>query len=511
MGIWSFYFLGKVYLYFRGHIRFNLVLNFVFMLFLLLPVPKDLPFRRVLKVVKLLVSLVCAFLLLWYDSWLPPPGRAFDFLTAPAAPSREYIFRFIMDSVNTWELAVLVIIFAFCFVLLKRITLTPLVIFFMSVILVSGLRQHADGKEDPHRYLDAFYQGEAKRVVSFGKQNLWGPDFDIVLLHICSLAWDDLRAIGMDKDPFFSQFDILITNFNSVTTYSNPSAIRLLRANCGQQKHGDLYQAVSEGCYLLDSLREEGYMIFTALDHDGKYSHFTEQVMAFGKAELPLKTDGVALRQYDFDDSPIFDDLQVLEKWLDVRRKSASKRAALYFNAISLHSGAHKADVKDWWKVDRQTHYKESIQELFKNLDIFFAELSSSGRNVLIVFVPEHGMALRGSSIQAPDLRDIPLPRITIIPVGIKFIGKGFTSLPSKPEIISRPVSYLALSYLLSSFTRESPFGGPYSITKKIIENIPESPYVSENEDIRIIKKGEDYFLYGKEKRWTKLPPSALK
>jgi hypothetical protein len=120
-------------------------------------------------------------------------------------------------------------------------------------------------------------------------------------------------------------------------------------------------------------------------------------------------------------------------------------------------------------------------------------------------------MALRGSSIQAPDLRDIPLPRITVIPVGIKFIGKSFTSLPSKPEIIARPVSYLALSYLLSSFTRESPFGGPYSITKKIIENIPESPYVSENEDIRIIKKGEDYFLYGKEKKWTKLPPSALK
>ncbi len=510
MGMWSFYFLGKIYLYFRGYLNFNFVLNFLFMLFLCLPVPMGFPIRRFLKVVKLLVSLVCGFLLLWYDSWLPPLRTAFDFLTTSVGPSREYILRFIMDAVNVWVLAVLVGIFVFCFVLWrKRVTLVPVVILFMAVILVSELRESAVENEDPAQYLDAFYQSESQRIIRFEQPNPEAPDFDIVLLHICSLSWDDLRTIGMDKDPFFSYFDILFTNFNSVTSYSNPSAIRLLHANCGQQKDSDLYATVPEECYLMDSLREDGFTTYTALDHDGAYSHFTKWIMALGKADPPLETDGVTLRQYDFDNSPIYDDLQILEKWWDVRQKNAVKRAALYFNAISLHSGSHRVDIKEWWKIDRQSHYKDSVQLLFNNIEKFFADLSSSGRNVVILFVPEHGMALKGSRIQAPDLREIPLPSITIVPVGIKFIGNGFPSLPSHQEIISRPVSWMAVSYLLSSFIQESPFSEQHSISRKIIKNIPETPYVSENTE-KIIKKGKHYFLYDKKQTWTKLPSSAL-
>jgi cellulose synthase operon protein YhjU len=510
MGMWSFYFLGKIYLYFRGYISFNLVLNFLFMLFLLLPVPLGFPVRRLLKVMKLLVSLVCAFLLLWYDSWLPPLRTAFDFLTTTVGPSPEYIWRFLIDAVNPWVLAALLAIFVFCFVLLrKHVTLVSIVIFFMAVILVSQLRELAVESEDPAQYLATFNQSESQRIIRFEQPNPEDPDFDIVLLHICSLSWDDLRTIGMDKDPFFNYFDILFTNFNSVTTYSNPAAIRLLQANCGQRENSVLYSAVPEECYLLDSLRKDGYTTFTALDHDGLYSHFTKWVMTLGKADPPLTTDGVALRQYDFDNSPIFDDLQILEKWWDVRQKSAAKRAALYFNAISLHSGSHRVDIKEWWKIDRQSHYKDSVQLLFKNIEKFFAELSSSGKNVVVVFVPEHGMALKGSRMQAPDLRDIPLPSITIVPVGIKFIGSGFSSFPANQEIISRPVSWMAVSYLLSSFTKESPFRGQQSILRKIIKNVPETPYVSDN-DIKIIKKGKSYFLFDKKKTWTKLLPSAL-
>jgi len=511
MGMWNFYFLGEFYLYFRGFIRFNLLLNALFLVFFLLPLPMDLPFRKFLKILKSLTSVVCALLLLWYESWLPSLGTAFDFLTAREAPSLEYIFRFLMNSINFLELGILLIIFAFCFALRKRIIFTPIVIFLMLIVLLITLRSHTGQQEDGDRYLDSFYQSEMKRTVHFQKPNPGSPDFDIVLIHICSLAWDDLKAIGMDKDPFFSQFDILFTNFNSVTAYSNPSAIRLLRSNCGQQRHKDLYDAAPEGCYLLDSLRAEGYRTFTALDHDGVYGHFTEQVMALGKADPPLKTDGIAIQEYDFDDSPIFDDLQVLEKWLDARQKSGAEKAALYFNAITLHSGSHRVGVKDWWKIDRETHYKDSVQELFKNIEKFFVDLSSSGRNVVVAFVPEHGMALRGSSIQAPDLRDIPLPPITIIPVAIKLIGNGLPALPSHPVIVSKPVSWMTVSYLLASFIKEAPFGKEHSTLDTVIEHIPETPYVSENEGIRIIKVGKDYWFYGKDKKWTKLSPLAVK
>jgi len=511
MGMWSFYFLGKLYLYFRGYIRFNLILNFVFMLFVLLPVPKNLSLSWFLRTVKFLLSVVCAFLLLWYDSWLPSLGNVFHFLTAPAAPSGEYIVRFLIDSVNPRELGILCIIFAFCFAVRKRVTLAPVVIFLMGIILLAALRHRAEGKEDVEKYLDAFYQSESKRIIHFDKATPRGPDFDIVLLHICSLGWDDLRAVGLDSAPFFKQFNLLFTNFNSVTAYSNPSAIRLLRANCGQQKHGDLYHNTQQECYLMESLRAEGYTTFTALDHDGVYGNFLEQVRTFGKADPAIATNGFVIRQYDFDNSPIFDDLQVLEKWWDVRQKSESKRAALYFNAISLHSGSHRADVKNWWTIDRKTHYRGSVKELFTNFGKFFDTLASSGRNVLVVFIPEHGMALQGSSIQAPDLRDIPLPQITTVPVGIKMIGKGYPLFSTEQKIISSPSSYLALSYLLASFIQESPFGESTLISQKIMENIPETPFVSENEGIRVVKEGQDYFLYGKDKKWTKLSPSVVK
>jgi len=48
-------------------------------------------------------------------------------------------------------------------------------------------------------------------------------------------------------------------------------------------------------------------------------------------------------------------------------------------------------------------------------------------------------------------------------------------------------------------------------ISQKIMENIPETPFVSENEGIRVVKEGQDYFLYGKDKKWIKLSPSVVK
>ena len=140
----------------------------------------------------------------------------------------------------------------------------------------------------------------------------------------------------------------------------------------------------------------------------------------------------------------------------------------------------------------------------------FFGLLTSSGRNVVVIFVPEHGMALRGTSIQAPGLRDIPLPQITTIPVGVKVIGPGYSHSPADQKSLSRPMSYLALSYLIQSFLERNPFGSTPFSPKDMIEDLPETDFVSENQGIRIIKKGSDYFLYGKEKKWIALPANAV-
>jgi cellulose synthase operon protein YhjU len=306
----------------------------------------------------------------------------------------------------------------------------------------------------------------------------------------------------LDNHPFFRQFNFLFTNFNSVSSYTNPSAIRLLRANCGQQKHDDLYNHAPKECYLLESLREKGYETYSAIDNDAPEYNFVSDIVAHGLADPPMNLKGVSIQQYDFDGTPIYNDLELLQNWWNIRKQSKTERASLYFDLTTLHAGAHWAGEKSWWKKDPSDQYKEFVQTLFGNLEKFFKQIASSGKNFVIVFIPEHGMAVRGSSIQAPDLRDIPLPQITIVPVGIKLIGKGYPPIPARQEIISKPTSYLALSYMIVSFLKDFSFATDMFVLQNILSDIPETTFVSENQEAHIVKKGTDYFLYNKEKKW---------
>jgi len=511
MGIWSFYFLCKLYLYFKGYIRFNFIFNLLLAVFVTLPIPKTAPLFRFLKSIKIILSLILGFVLLWYDSWLPPFFYSIGKIMETGGISSGYIVRFISKNVNLTEAAILTVVLVIIILLRNRLRLlTPLVFILMLIVPLFNLTKNQ--KEDMGSYLNAFYQSESKKEVHFEKSKTGGPDFDIIFLHICSLSWDDLQTAGMESHPFLKQFNILFTNFNSVSAYTTPSIIRLLRANCGQQNHNALYQDAPEECYLLESLRAQGYETYAAIDNDAPPSYnWIPDVINYGLIDPPMDFKDLPIRQYDFDNSPMYDDLAILRKWWDMRQKYNKEKAALYCDITTLHIGAHWVHDIDWWKRDPVDLYKEYLENLFKNLDIFFNELASSERNIVIIFIPEHGAALRGSSIQAHDLRDIPLPRITLIPVGIKLIGKGYPLEPAQQKVITKPTSYLAISYLIASFLQESPFGAGRFPAQNILDDIPETDFVSENQEARIVKKGTDYFLYGKDKKWIKLPPAALK
>ena len=138
-------------------------------------------------------------------------------------------------------------------------------------------------------------------------------------------------------------------------------------------------------------------------------------------------------------------------------------------------------------------------------------QVASSGRDAVILFVPEHGMALRGSALQAPGLRDVPLPHITLVPVGIKLIRSGNHQVPAGQAMISKPTSYLALSYLLASFFGKNPFKSEALALNPIMDSIPETDFIAENEATRVAKIGPDYFFYGKEGKWLTLPADAIK
>lgn len=507
MGAWSFYFLAKLYLYFRGYLRLDFVLNLLFILFLVIPVPAQLKSYRALTVVKHFFGGVLALLLLWHDSWLPPLWVALNFIEEGGMPSKEYVYRFLLEFVNLWEVAALVAVLAVGYFVRNRIRLTPVVLVLLLIVPLREFGQHPGGMEGDVR---AFYRSEASRVVHFERSKTKAPDFDIIILHVCSLAWDDLKGIGMESDPFFKSFDFLFTDFNSVTTYSNPSAIRLLRANCGQTSHDPLFHEASRDCYLVESLRDQGFETYFTLNHDGVYGHFADQVKAMGRLDAPLLPADLPVQAYDFDGSAIYDDYDVLAKWWTLRQQTSSAAAAVYYNTISLHDGAHWVGEKDGLSRDRAGHYREATQKLLGDVARFFNLVASSGRKAVIIFVPEHGMALRGNALQVAGLRDIPFKQITRVPVGIKFIGGNSGRGDRPPIVVSKPTSYLALSYLLASFVERSPFETGGADSDDRTANLPGTDFLAENQGIRIFKKGAAYFLYGKEKKWIPLPSSVV-
>lgn len=374
----------------------------------------------------------------------------------------------------------------------------------------------AEDMKDPKKYLASFYSTEADRVTMFKQPTAGDTPFDIVILHLCSLSWQDLKEIGItQEDPFFKQFDYLFTNFNTVTGYSGPAVIRLLRASCGQASHDDLYKkdGPNKICLLFENLASVGYEDYVSMDHDGKYGDYIKQAKSNGLNNAKfISQDGLQPEAVFFDGkSPIFGEFAMLKKWNDTRQESKSPRAALYFNSVLMHAGSHWVDEKNYLKRDKIDQFKDVTSVVFTDIKKFFKLLETSKRNTVVIFVPEHGRALNGTAFQVADLRDIPLPKITKVPVGIKFFGPKFEGVKTQQHVIEKPTSYLALSWLLSKYIEHSPFGSAAESADDLILKMPKTEYVSEHEGRIIIERGGNYLFYGKDKQWITLTADQLK
>lgn len=527
--MWSFYFLAKTYLYFMGSIRLDLLLNLAFLAFVSIPTPGQLKTYKSFTIVRYLLSIALGILLLWHDSWLPPPLEAAAFLYQQGIPSFEYILHFISGYFRPAETIIILSILSLCYWVrdYKRFT-TGFSAFLIALPILVPLVGAGQSQEDEFgpqrrqskakkpdeiaRFLNGFYEKESERVIQFKSPKSGNSGFDIIILNVCSLAWDDLKEMGMEEDPFFKQFDYLFTNFNSVATYSNPAVIRLLQANCGQRRHGELYTGNNpKACSILESLHSTGYETYFTINHDAKYGDFAEEIKKYGNLNIPLTIPSdLAVQKLMFDNSPVYSDYAVLEKWWKLRQSSKAEKAAVIYNTVSLHDGSHMAEDKNWWKGDRRKEFEHLVPLLLKDLSKFIDLVSSSGRDAIVVFIPEHGRALRGSAIQAPGLRDIPLPRITKLPVGIKFIGAKYNDAGVRQTLVSKPASYLALSYMLAAFTENSPFGTNGLSPEDLVYRIPETDFVAENQGNIIVGKDNSYFFYGKEKKWIPLTADQL-
>lgn len=508
MGGWAGYFFAKGYLYFRGVVPFDVILNLAFVVFLILPTPEVLKRSRLAIVARWAMSAVIAVLLAWHDSWFPPLPDVVRFVADGGLPTPEFLVQFLRGFVNPWVVLVIVALFATTVAVRRSVRLTPLV---LVLLLIVGLREGTQPTAGMDGVVASFVTAESKRVIEFQPIDERTADFDVVVLHVCSLSWDDLREIGMEDAPFLRDFDYVLTEFNSVTSHSTIAALRLLRSTCGQTTQEALYRRGPHECYLFDALQQLGYATSFALNHDGKYMGFQDDVRRWGHLDVPLAIEDLPVRQYDFTGGPLRADKAVLERWWNTRERSGERRAALYYNTTTLHIGGRWAGETAPQR-DVRAQYTAFAQTLFKDLDEFLALLASSGRNTVVFFVPEHGAALRGTTLQPSGLREIPLPRITTVPVAVKLIGPQSNPRPRAQQVIATPTSYGAVAVFLAEFFKHSPFepsqwaGGP-----PLVE-VPETDFVAENEDVRVVKEGPQYFVKHRSSdvQWIKLPSDAI-
>ncbi len=519
LGGWNLYFLAKFALLWFGYLNFHALPNLVFMAFLLMPIPSQRLHRW-----RHYLAIPIGIALFYHDTWLPGINSILSQGSQLAGFSAQYLLELINRFIN-WQMigTAFVLFIAYLFVAQwVRVTVfTVAALAWLNIVNIAGpavsllpaaSTATAGGANTPATsapaagdaapadslpptsanltaYLNQFYEREKGRATAFpAALPADAQPFDLLVINICSLAWADMDAVNLQNHPLWSKMDIMFDNFNSATAYSGPAAIRLLRASCGQLSHHDLYQPVNQQCYLFDNLAKLGFKEQLMLDHSGVFGNFLKELREQGGMQAPLMSQaGVGNELTSFDGEPIYNDLELLTRWLDQQQKGGDGRTATFFNVIPLHDGNRFVGS------NKSADYQPRAQKLFDQLNTFLDQLEKSGRKVVVVIVPEHGAALVGDKMQMSGLRDIPSPNITHTPVGIKLVGMKAPH-QGGPLQIKTPSSYLALSELVSRLVDGKVFSESSVDWQTLTQGLPQTPVISENDNAIVMQyQGKPY------------------
>ncbi|WP_028008571.1 cellulose biosynthesis protein BcsG [Solimonas flava] len=518
MGFWSFYFFAKLLLYYRGDIGFHVLYNLGFAALTAWPLR-----RRWLRVSRQVLAVPLGLSLLYYDSFLPPIRRvlatAGDVMTFSGAYLLELASRFFNPHVALGLVALLLV----WLLLAHRLRMaTFAVIGILSVPAVGALQQlrvaapavatsGAPGVAAPAgatepltdasltARLQAFYASEAPRRVRFTPPPADSAPFDVLIVHVCSLAWDDLQYVGAQDHALIKRFDLLLRNFNTAASYSGPAAIRVLRSACGQTSHAALYKPDPPECHLMADLAAAGFEPHWTMNHDGHFGDFVGDVRAnLGVAASQDVDPGARVAMHAFDGSPIYDDYDVLSRWWQKRQALPASRVALFYNTVTLHDGNR---IDGYRPANSHDSYQRRVTMFLDDIGRFFDLVAQSGRRAVVVVVPEHGAAVRGDRMQISGLREIPTPAITLAPVGVKLIGPGYAAQPQRA--VETPTALLAVAQLLENLIADAPFAGGEALAAAAA-NLPQTEAVSENEQTVLMRVGSDYQMRTPDGAWTR-------
>lgn len=511
MGLWSAYFIAKLLLYAGGYIGFNPWLNLLFATFTALP-----PQNARQRFTKNIIAVPLGIVLLYHDSWLPPFARVLEQTANLATFTPDYLWELVQRFIH-WKLLLGLVVLGFVYALARRkLRLSTFVFIAILVVLLrpespmpmelgplepalatvsaaQGTRPNPQAQIDPRNLreealegmLGEFYEKERLRQVRFAPLVDGDAPYDIVILHVCSLAWDDLNYVGAHGgtrgDPLLQRFDILFDDFNSAASYSGPAAIRLLRGNCGQTSHRQLYEPARRDCLLIDGLQRVGFTPKWLMNHDGRFGDFFSDVRTHGAFPGgPEPVQGANVVQRAFDGSPIYDDYAVLSSWWSKRLADPTPRMVLYYNSISLHDGNRVGSDSG------PSGFEARFAKFSSDIRQFLDDLEASDRRVIVVLVPEHGAAVRGDRRQIPGLREVPTRAITHVPVGVLLINTE----PGAPKVrqrIEAPASYLALNELLARLVADNPFAKSDLQLGTYTQTLPRTESVAENEGTTVM------------------------
>lgn len=539
LGLWNFYFIAKLLLFWAGYIDFHVYYNLVFAAALVVPLP-PLWLHRLRQ----LVAIPFGVALLYFDSWLPPVKRlieqpeVFDF-------SFDYFLELAARFVN-WELiGIGFIAFVLYLFLAQWVRMSVVVCIALLSVSLFQWSGHLKGffqpiqlalfdsqagqiqpvpsslntqdvdqplKEAPPNLsinevldneLTLFYEYEQDRSIDFQAAQAGAADFDLLFLNICSLSWDDLEVTEQISHPFFNRFDIVFEKFNAGTSYSGPAIKRLLQANCGQQSHQDLYGDQRQECSLFSALQDLGFDTQAALNHDGEFQDFKQGFIDDVALSEPVVPAHLPITLRGVDQSPIWDDYQTLDYlWEEKLNGPANTRTALLYNSITLHDGNRESTADGGGK---SSPFESRVVTLLDQLNRFLDDLEDSGREVLVVLIPEHGAAFKGDRMQISGLRDIPTAKITLVPVGLSFIGAK--NKPSNPLRIEQSSSFLALAELLNRIIAANAFKADQLDWQSLITELPETKLVSENEGVVSIWHNNASFVRIDNRNWVEYRP----
>ncbi|MGB4924521.1 MAG: cellulose biosynthesis protein BcsG [Candidatus Nitrotoga sp.] len=509
MGYWSVYFITKLGLFYSGFIGFHWLPNLAFAITLVLPLAST-RYRLIRTVLAMPVGLT----LLYHDSWLPPISRILSQKDALTGFGNDYLLELLGRFVNLWILAALGLLLVVYLLLRRRLRFATLA--FLGILsapiaslqganvaqIVSSRPALVDGnvaisqiKQEPTAQLEAFYAAEQGKRVSFPSIADSTAPFDVVFLHVCSLSWDDMDYVGESNVTLLNRFDVVFRRFNTAASYSGPGVLRLFHSNCGQLPHRKLYEVEASQCNLFRNFEAAGFEVRGLLNHDGHFDQFTDMVQKSSGLGVKLDDNRFApVMMHSFDNTPIYEDFPLLSEWW-ARQPPSVRPRALYYNTIALHDGNRISGVKSRSSLET---FKPRLDKLMSDFDRFITFLEGKGRPVVVILVPEHGAALRGDKVQISGMREIPNPKITLVPAAIKLVGFKAKSgdAPHQPLQVDKSVSYFAISTLLADFIADSPFAGTGGKPlAERVQNLPGTPFVSENEDIVVIGRDNGYLM----------------